>query len=88
MLRPIFCACLILGFEAIYVAGQEYDYVVVGSGPGGGPLAVDLAKSGSSVLLLEAGSDLLETRHTQRPTKTSIPLRLRSITLAADGTSS
>ncbi|KAI0438640.1 hypothetical protein F4803DRAFT_565112 [Xylaria telfairii] len=62
MLRPIFCVCLILGFEAFYVAGQEYDYVVVGSGPGGGPLAVDLAKSGSSVLLLEAGSDLLEDR--------------------------
>lgn len=34
--------------------------MVVGSGPGGGPLAVDLAKSGSSVLLLEAGSDLLD----------------------------
>ncbi|KAI0023412.1 GMC oxidoreductase [Xylariomycetidae sp. FL0641] len=40
------------------VAGQEYDYVVVGSGPGGGPLAVDLAKAGHTVLLLEAGSDL------------------------------
>ncbi|KAI0189543.1 hypothetical protein EV127DRAFT_408740 [Xylaria flabelliformis] len=44
-----------LGLSA---ADQEYDYVVVGSGPGGGPLAVDLAKAGSSVLLLEAGSDL------------------------------
>ncbi|KAI1805813.1 GMC oxidoreductase [Daldinia bambusicola] len=44
-----------------YVVGQdEYDYVVVGSGPGGGPLAVELAKSGHSVLLLEAGIDLSE----------------------------
>ncbi|KAF2965312.1 hypothetical protein GQX73_g8258 [Xylaria multiplex] len=60
MLRPIFCACLILGLEVFNAASQEYDYVVVGSGPGGGPLAVDLAKAGSSVLLLEAGSDLLD----------------------------
>ncbi|KAI1744828.1 hypothetical protein F4680DRAFT_467130 [Xylaria scruposa] len=60
MLRPILYACLILGFEALCAVGQEYDYVVVGSGPGGGPLAVDLAKAGSSVLLLEAGFDLLE----------------------------
>ncbi|KAI8961482.1 GMC oxidoreductase [Daldinia sp. FL1419] len=44
-----------------YVLSQsEYDYVVVGSGPGGGPLAVELAKSGYTVLLLEAGSDLSE----------------------------
>ena len=35
----------------------EYDYVVVGSGPGGGPLAANLAKAGASVLLLEAGDD-------------------------------
>src|SRR5690606_23122557 len=34
---------------------DEYDYIVVGSGPGGGPLAVNLAKEGFSVLLLEAG---------------------------------
>ncbi|KAJ2987763.1 hypothetical protein NUW58_g4329 [Xylaria curta] len=60
MLRPVFCAWLILVLETFYAAGQEYDYVVVGSGPGGGPLAVELAKSGSSVLLLEAGSDLLD----------------------------
>ncbi|KAK6953258.1 hypothetical protein Daesc_005559 [Daldinia eschscholtzii] len=44
-----------------FARGQnEYDYIVVGSGPGGGPLAVELAKSGHSVLLLEAGSDLSE----------------------------
>lgn len=60
MRRLISCACLILGLGAFYAASQEYDYVVVGSGPGGGPLAVDLAKSGSSVLLLEAGSDVLD----------------------------
>ncbi|KAJ5369186.1 Glucose-methanol-choline oxidoreductase [Penicillium cataractarum] len=35
----------------------EYDYVVVGSGPGGGPLAARLAIAGYSVLLLDAGDD-------------------------------
>jgi choline dehydrogenase len=33
----------------------QYDYIVVGSGAGGGPLAVRLAESGMRVLLLEAG---------------------------------
>lgn len=36
---------------------STYDYIVVGSGPGGAPLAVNLAKAGHSVLLLEAGDD-------------------------------
>lgn len=34
-----------------------YDYIVVGSGPGGGPLAADLARAGFKTLLLEAGDD-------------------------------
>ncbi|KAK4209903.1 putative GMC oxidoreductase [Rhypophila decipiens] len=39
-------------------SGEDvYDYIVVGSGPGGAPLATNLAKAGYSVLLLEAGDD-------------------------------
>ncbi len=36
---------------------NEFEYIVVGSGAGGGPLAANLAKAGHRVLLLEAGSD-------------------------------
>lgn len=35
----------------------EYEYVVVGSGPGGAPLAARLALAGHKVLLIEAGGD-------------------------------
>src|SRR5262245_34695773 len=38
-------------------ATEEYDYIVVGSGAGGGPLAANLARQGFAVLLLEAGED-------------------------------
>jgi choline dehydrogenase len=35
-----------------------FEYVVVGSGAGGGPLAARLARAGKRVLLLEAGADV------------------------------
>jgi choline dehydrogenase len=37
--------------------GSEYEYIVVGSGAGGGTVASRLAEAGRSVLLLEAGGD-------------------------------
>jgi choline dehydrogenase len=36
---------------------EKYDFVVVGSGAGGGPVAVNLAKAGYRVLILEAGGE-------------------------------
>ena len=44
-------------FSSVAIAQQSYDYIVVGSGAGGGPLAASLARDGYSVLLLEAGED-------------------------------
>ncbi|KAI1759912.1 GMC oxidoreductase [Hypoxylon sp. FL1150] len=59
MLRSLVISSLFLGLGVNNAACQnEFDYIVVGSGPGGGPLAVDLAKGGHTVLLLEAGDDL------------------------------
>lgn len=48
---------LALSAAAVRAAATTYDYIVVGSGPGGGPLAADLARAGYSTLLLEAGGD-------------------------------
>jgi choline dehydrogenase len=37
--------------------GTDFEYIVVGSGAGGGPLAANLARAGYRVLLLEAGGE-------------------------------
>ncbi|KAK2736283.1 hypothetical protein FQN57_000813 [Myotisia sp. PD_48] len=36
---------------------DDYDYIIVGSGPGGAPLAARLAIAGDKVLVIEAGGD-------------------------------
>jgi choline dehydrogenase len=56
--RLLFLAFLALSFIPPALGNPDtYDYIVVGSGPGGGTLAANLAKAGQSVLLLEAGDD-------------------------------
>jgi len=37
---------------------DDYDYIVVGSGPGGAPVAARLGLAGNKVLVIEAGSDV------------------------------
>jgi choline dehydrogenase len=44
--------------------GDQFDYIVVGSGAGGGPVACNLAKNGFSVLLLEAGGQGVTKNYT------------------------
>lgn len=49
---PAVCASLA---HAVHLTG--YEYIVVGSGAGGGPLAARLALAGHKTLLIEAGGD-------------------------------
>jgi len=52
----------------------EFDYIVVGSGAGGGPLAARLALAGNSVLVIEAGSNEAKLDPTDGPREvTEVP---------------
>jgi choline dehydrogenase len=51
--------------QSISNSSNTYDYIVTGSGPGGGTIATNLARAGHSVLLIEAGSDASSDIHTQ-----------------------
>ena len=42
---------------SVNAADARHDFIIVGSGAGGGPLAANLVEAGFSVLLIEAGSD-------------------------------
>jgi choline dehydrogenase len=46
---------------------QGYEYIVVGSGAGGGTLASRLAREGHSTLLIEAGDDQSSNDNTTIP---------------------
>ncbi|KAH7391756.1 hypothetical protein BKA66DRAFT_412800 [Pyrenochaeta sp. MPI-SDFR-AT-0127] len=51
--------------QAAANSANTYDYIVTGSGPGGGTIATNLARAGYSVLLVEAGDDTTEDIRTQ-----------------------
>jgi choline dehydrogenase len=54
-------------------AESPWDYVIVGSGAGGGTLAARLAESGRRVFLLEAGGDCLGVPGQRLPDDYSVP---------------
>ncbi|KAK3346848.1 hypothetical protein B0T25DRAFT_625091 [Lasiosphaeria hispida] len=56
LLSALVASAAVTAVEAV-AAAATYDYIVVGSGPGGGPLAANLARAGYSTLLIEAGGD-------------------------------
>lgn len=51
----------------------QYEYIVVGSGAGGGTVAARLAEAGRSVLLLEAGGDPCELIDSRLPEDYQVP---------------
>src|SRR3982751_24417 len=46
---------------------SQFDYIIVGSGAGGGPLAARLTYAGKKVLVIEAGPDPAKTRSVAYP---------------------
>jgi choline dehydrogenase len=59
--------------SAVDSLSNGFDYIVVGSGAGGGTVAARLAEAGRTVLLLEAGGDPLSLGGTHLPEDYQVP---------------
>jgi choline dehydrogenase len=55
------------------VRPPEVEYIVIGSGAGGGTVAARLAEAGHKVMLLEAGGDPLQIAGTRLPEDYAVP---------------
>jgi choline dehydrogenase-like flavoprotein len=63
-----------MSFDSDARENAEFDYIIVGSGAGGGPLAARLALAGKSVLVIEAGSNQAPLNPTDGPREvTEVP---------------
>src|ERR1044071_8132762 len=51
----------------------EYEFIVIGTGAGGGTVAARLAEAGRSVLILEAGGDPLQLKEERLPEDYQVP---------------
>ncbi|KAF9767132.1 hypothetical protein IL306_000361 [Fusarium sp. DS 682] len=64
MRHAFFAGLLAAPASVCAVALTGYEYIVVGSGAGGGPLAARLAMAGHKTLLIEAGDDYASLNYT------------------------
>jgi choline dehydrogenase len=55
------------------VRAPEYEYIIAGSGAGGGTVAARLAEAGRKVMLLEAGGDPLQSTGSRLPDDYQVP---------------
>src|SRR5271155_5738448 len=55
--------------------GTQYDFIIIGSGAGGGTLALKLAPSGKSILIIERGDYLPREKENWDPTEVFVKNR-------------
>jgi choline dehydrogenase-like flavoprotein len=56
-------------FSRLYFMNQQYDFIIVGTGAGGGTLAYALAPTGAKILLLERGTSIPRNSDNWNPRK-------------------